>query len=1015
MTLPVLGVLFALGTSSLSAQTGILFVRVTNPTGPLPGARVEVLFEGQVIGWGDTDANGLARIGGFPAGTFSVRVQAIGHKEQVVDSVRVEPGASQGLEVVLEVAPIELEELTVRSQRVQIQRDNTEFTTLVDRAAIELLPVSLIATDLVALTPGARPGHIWGGASFQANSYRLDGVSANHPGLGGDLLQPSIYWIDRVEVRGLGAGAEYGGFQGGLVDVVTKSGTNEFQGNIRTMFEHDALNSTNLVNTEIGTEVMGRQDLEGEVRGPLVRDRLFYYLSGKYVNQNRKALNHLVQVDQTHAPMAEERGEEKLFGKLTWTPGPTHEVEISGAFTNTHAENYELTGFEAAGATHKYSMPIWFVNGSAREILGDWAVLEARVNHLSRNERYDPYQGQEVPGISNFALTPPYNAFQNAPYTLRSAPTSTSATVMGTFRARTGGMEHTLKVGGEMTLGTFLDRRIRNGGVTWLPVRWSGYDPAVPATWTQPATSSTRIASHWGGEVHLDADVRNASAFAQASLSLGSRVVVTPGLRLNQWKGWLTPKDGERFQAVEDEGWDPRIGLHIDLDSGGTLVAKAHWGRYHQNMISQMFDRVVGGNVFTNEEFWSYDGPTFTDPTTTFTEEERNVLARFFQFKKEGEIILNEMGPVEDYQQPYVDQWLVGLEKQVGNWMKIEALFTRRSNHNMVALVDRNRASNYTAFERVRVFDSGESIVPFSGGSVYFPVLYVPNFRIRERLRCLATGACIDALEVPGMTASDIPNLSWNPDYVLTTAPDGRRNFSQIQIIVEVDQPAYGGSLSYVRTDLKGNLDNVSGYTNPDGYGAGPYVRVNEYTNSFGTLENFADVEVKASVWGSLPWQFRGGAFWTIRSGDHYSPRFRLYGLGFFRYFVGTGALQPGGIPESRGQEVDHKLLWPTEGHYVYVGPRGRPTMERQSLLDIHLERLFDVGGKDLALSLDLFNIWSSEAETSLNTIVNNGPDYGFPKSYSLFAPSIEPNQFYQAVQERVRPRTVRLGVAWYF
>jgi hypothetical protein len=46
---------------------------------------------------------------------------------------------------------------------------------------------------------------------------------------------------------------------------------------------------------------------------------------------------------------------------------------------------------------------------------------------------------------------------------------------------------------------------------------------------------------------------------------------------------------------------------------------------------------------------------------------------------------------------------------------------------------------------------------------------------------------------------------------------------------------------------------------------------------------------------------------------------------------------------------------------------------------------------------------------------VNNGPDYGFPKSYSLFAPSIEPNQFYQAVQERVRPRTVRLGVAWYF
>ena len=650
----------------LSAQTGILFVRVSGPTGPIPDARVEVLLEEAVIGWGDTDEDGRARIGGFPTGTFSVRVQALGHKEAVRDSVRVEAGSVQVLEFTLELQPFEMEELTVRAERVQIQRENTEFTTQVHEEAIKLLPVSFVATDLVALTPGARPGHIWGGASFQANSYRLDGLSANHPGLGGDLLQPSIYWIDRVEVRGLGAGAEYGGFQGGLVDVVTKSGDNDFQGNLRTAFEDDLLNNTNLVRTEIGTEVVARQDVEGEVRGPLVRDRLFYYLSGKYVNQSRKALNHLVQVEDRYTPINEERGEEKVFGKLTWNPGVNHQLEVSGSYTNTHAQNFELTGFEADGATHEYSMPIWFLNGSVREILGDWAVLEARVNHFSRDERYDPYQGQGTPGISNFALTPPYNAFQNAPLTLRSAPKSTSATVMGTFRMLTGELEHTLKIGGEVTRGSFLDRRTRNGGLTWLPVRWSGFEPANPSTWTQPATSSRQIASQWGGEVHLDADVLNAAAFAQASISLGSRVVLTPGVRFNHWRGWLTPEDGARFQAVQDEGLDPRIGLNVNLDANGTLVAKAHWGRYHQNMISQMFDRVQGGNVFTNEEWWYYQGPTFSDPTTTFTEQERNVLAAFFQFRKFGEIVLNEMGPVEDYKQPYVDQWLVGFEKQVG-------------------------------------------------------------------------------------------------------------------------------------------------------------------------------------------------------------------------------------------------------------------------------------------------------------------------------------------------------------
>ena len=335
----------------------------------------------------------------------------------------------------------------------------------------------------------------------------------------------------------------------------------------------------------------------------------------------------------------------------------------------------------------------------------------------------------------------------------------------------------------------------------------------------------------------------------------------------------------------------------------------------------------------------------------------------------------------------------------------------------MVALVDRNRATNYTAFERVRVFDAGESIVPFSGGSVYFPVLYVPNFRIRERLVCLATEMCslMDVLPVPGMTAADTLHLTWDPDYRLTSAPDGRREFSQVQVNVEVERPTYGGSLSFVWTDLKGNLDNVSGYTDPDGYGAGPYVHVNEYTNAYGTLENFADVEWKASVWGSLPWQFRGGVFWTLRSGDHYSPRFRLYGMGFFRYFLGTGALTAGGDTEFEGEEVDYKFLWPTEGHYVFVGPRGRPTVERQSLLDIRLERIFDIRGRSLAVSLDVFNIWSSEAITSVNTIVNNGPSYGFSSSFSMFGPGIEPNQYYQAVQERVRPRTIRLGAAWYF
>ena len=70
---------------------------------------------------------------------------------------------------------------------------------------------------------------------------------------------------------------------------------------------------------------------------------------------------------------------------------------------------------------------------------------------------------------------------------------------------------------------------------------------------------------------------------------------------------------------------------------------------------------------------------------------------------------------------------------------------------------------------------------------------------------------------------------------------------------------------------------------------------------------------------------------------------------------------------------------------------------------------------RGLSVSLDAFNVLRAENITRLNTIVNNGPDYGFRKTYSLFVPEIEPNQYFQAPQERVRPQSFRLGFTAYF
>lgn len=258
------------------AQTSSLFVRVTEGAEPVAGATVELRAWGEVRATTLTNELGIARLDRLAPGDYRVRVTAAGYRTGVLPNVEVLRTEAKVVDLELERAPIELAPIGVVAERVEIQRQNTEFNTTVSKTAIELLPVAHDASQLVGLTPGARPGHVWGGSNFQANSYRLDGLSVNHPGVGGDLIQPSLSWIEKFEVRGLGSGAEYGGFQGGLVDIVTRRGTDEFGGSIRSSHENEALNGSNLGESEIGSEVASRLDVEGQVHGALVRDHLFY-------------------------------------------------------------------------------------------------------------------------------------------------------------------------------------------------------------------------------------------------------------------------------------------------------------------------------------------------------------------------------------------------------------------------------------------------------------------------------------------------------------------------------------------------------------------------------------------------------------------------------------------------------------------------------------------------------------------------------------------------------------------
>ncbi|HLM67922.1 MAG TPA: hypothetical protein VK358_10355, partial [Longimicrobium sp.] len=493
----------------------------------------------------------------------------------------------------------------------------------------------------------------------------------------------------------------------------------------------------------------------------------------------------------------------------------------------------------------------------------------------------------------------------------------------------------------------------------------------------------------FGGEVRLNADVRNGAAYLQDQIDVGSRFSISPGVRLGWRRGYLTPSGdvGPRFRAVDDVAWDPRLGMTLDVTGDNDLVLKAHWGRYHQGLFAQFFDRAEGGNVFQNEQLWYYLGRPET-PSETWGVGQRDALALAGRLQLREEIRLNESGPVQDYRQPYVDQLVAGVEKQVGRWWKAELVYVNRRNGNMVALVDRNLATNWTAFRNVYVFDAAGDTVRFLGEPVVLPELYLPNSVLVDELRYVARLG-VGSLP-PGLDVADTLRLTWDPDYVLTRAPGARRRLHQAQLVVRMGHPRHGGTASLVYTRLQGNLDNVSGYHESARF-AGPFVNPNQAVNSQGWLANSAELAFKLWVYGALPRGFRGGVSYTHATGDRTQPDFNLSSFYTYR--------------DSAGGEFTRRVVIPVSGQPMYLRPRGENRISPRILLDLHLERGMRMAGAEWMLTADGFNVLGRDTPTRYNTVVNGAMAPGSP-----LGGGVEPEMVYGAVRERVRPRSLRLG-----
>src|SRR5262245_43268938 len=265
--------------------TGTISGRVIDTDGlPVPGATVTVSSPAlQGLRTAPTSANGDYIVPFLPAGDYEVTFELPGFRT-VKRAVGVKMAETQSLNITLEVAAV-AETVTVSGQSPDVVLSATVASNF-KKEQLELLPVGRGLNDAVLLAPGVAgtgpSGNIMmsGALSFESQ-YLINGVVVNE-NLRGQAL--NLFIEDAVQETKVSTGAisaEYGRFGGGVVNMITKSGGNQFSGSFRTTFNNDGWRAKTPYPTDEPIDKI-TPVYEGTLGGPIKRDKLWFFGAGRF-------------------------------------------------------------------------------------------------------------------------------------------------------------------------------------------------------------------------------------------------------------------------------------------------------------------------------------------------------------------------------------------------------------------------------------------------------------------------------------------------------------------------------------------------------------------------------------------------------------------------------------------------------------------------------------------------------------------------------------------------------------
>ncbi|MCB9058544.1 MAG: TonB-dependent receptor [Calditrichae bacterium] len=271
------------GSLSLFAQTtGKIIGNVSdfNTGEPLVGANI--YLDEAPLG-AATDSEGDFYIINVPPGSYTVNVQVIGYELYTVKDVQVSVNRSSNLEIKMKESIMEGETIVVSAEKVSQKKDQTSSIKNVSDKQIEVLPVESI-NEVVEMQAGVIDGHFRGGRSNEV-SYLIDGLQVDEVFSGeSSTINLEKEVVSDLEVITGTFNAEYGKAMSGIVNIVTKDGSNEFHGSAYANFANYVTTNDNIFIGLDNLDFSRKQDYKMQLEGPVIKDKVFFIANARYVN-----------------------------------------------------------------------------------------------------------------------------------------------------------------------------------------------------------------------------------------------------------------------------------------------------------------------------------------------------------------------------------------------------------------------------------------------------------------------------------------------------------------------------------------------------------------------------------------------------------------------------------------------------------------------------------------------------------------------------------------------------------